>query len=262
MSYIGTDDFGLEVAKGNVAGHTAVNKFGQALDCDSGVPTDIWDGADGTTSTDLWVPPTTARSHNLASTSANDDGTGFPLSGLRSVRVYGLTSWGASEVTEDVTLNGTANVATSASFVIIYRMRGLTWGTSPSNEGIVTATAATDATVTAAIQTGNNQTLMAIYAVPNTQKLYITRMYATVQRQTAASVDISLLVNDSALVETSENLGWRVRQKLSASNDGPLDRYFNPPLQVDGSAFVKMQANSSANNTVVSGAFDGFLVDD
>ena len=42
-------DFGLEVALGNIPGYSKVNKFGQATDCDSGIPTDVWDGADGTT---------------------------------------------------------------------------------------------------------------------------------------------------------------------------------------------------------------------
>jgi hypothetical protein len=70
VSYYSSRDFALEVALGKVTGYAPINKFGFALDADSGVPTDIWDGADGTTSTDVWEPPTQARTHDIASTSA------------------------------------------------------------------------------------------------------------------------------------------------------------------------------------------------
>ena len=113
MTYLGTKDFSAEVALGNVSGWDHINKFGEALDADLSVDTDIWDGADGTTSTDVWVAPTTARTHDITSTSANDDGEGTPLTGARTVEVYGLTAWNTAEVSETVTLNGTANVATA-----------------------------------------------------------------------------------------------------------------------------------------------------
>ena len=102
MSFLGQRDFGLEVSLGNVPDYLGVFKFGQALDCDSGVPTDVWDGADGTTSTDLWVPPTTARLHDLVSSSASDDNAAGV--GMRQVQVFGLTSWSTEEVSEVVDL--------------------------------------------------------------------------------------------------------------------------------------------------------------
>jgi hypothetical protein len=159
MSFYGNTD-GLEVAKGNVPGHSQIFKFGKALDCDSGVPTDIWDGADGVTSTDIWVPPTVARVHNLASSSDADNGG--TATGMLTVRIFGLTDWDTAEVTEDVTLNGTANVATVNSYVIINGMRGLTFGSGETNAGIITATAVTDATITAAIQVGRGSSAMCI----------------------------------------------------------------------------------------------------
>lgn len=67
-------DFMLEVAAGNVPGNKSVNKFGRSTNVDNDVATDIWDRANATHDQDIWIAPTQARIHNIASTSANDDG--------------------------------------------------------------------------------------------------------------------------------------------------------------------------------------------
>ncbi len=48
----------LEIAKGNVPGHSTVNKFGRNTDIDTAAKEDIWDGGG------LWVAPTQARKHD------------------------------------------------------------------------------------------------------------------------------------------------------------------------------------------------------
>ena len=70
MSYFGSKEFYLEIAKGNIPGHSHVNKFGHNESIDTGtVPETVWDQGG------VWVPPTAARTHDIASTSANDTGT-------------------------------------------------------------------------------------------------------------------------------------------------------------------------------------------
>ena len=65
-----TLDYFFEVGRGNVPGHSFINQSGENPDIDtaSGFE-DVWDGG-GT-----YVAPTTARLHDIASTSANDAGT-------------------------------------------------------------------------------------------------------------------------------------------------------------------------------------------
>lgn len=58
----------LSLSRGLIPGTSHINKFGRNADIDIG-PEDIWDGGD------LWVPPTAARFHNIASSSGNDIGT-------------------------------------------------------------------------------------------------------------------------------------------------------------------------------------------
>ena len=176
----GIGDPMLGIPKGDFSGYTAVNKFGRSTDVDDGVNTDIWDVANANSYPSaaldqqaIWVPPTTARTHQIASTSANDDGD--PVgTGARTIQVYGLTGWGAAETSEVVTMNGTTDVATSSSYVIIHRMKVLTYGGSGPNVGSITATADTDDTITAMIAPGEGQTQMAIYGFPSTQTAYMT----------------------------------------------------------------------------------------
>lgn len=249
--------FALEAALGRIPGYGTLFKFGEALDCDSGVDTDIWDGADGVTSTDVWVPPTQARIHNITSTSIADDGA--PLgTGLRTLRVYGLTDWDTKEVNEDIIMDGTTPVATTNSYVIIHRMHGLTYGSGGANAGIITATAATDATITAAIQVGNNQTLMAIYGFPSTQKLCITQLTSAMLGTATASADMKFLIRSNA---DQSDSGFRIVTVYNIDNAGSWIQGFDPPEQLSGPMICKVQANSNTNNSIITSTFSGYLVD-
>lgn len=261
MSYYGDKDFSLEVALGRVSGYSKVSKFGEALDCDSGIDTDIWDGADGVTSTDIWVAPTQARTHTIVSTDIDDSDSGGvnPQStGMRTVRVYGLTAWNLDETSEDITLDGTTGVVTSNSYVIIHRMEGLTFGSTGSNEGIITATATTDATITAAIQVGEGQTLMAIYGVPSTQTIHIKQVFAGVQGIATVDVDAKLLVKENA---DQSDSGFITKEKYKFTDTDNLDRKYKIPKSFSGPCIVKLQCTSDTNNSAITSAFDAYVVD-
>jgi hypothetical protein len=256
-------DFGVEVSLGNVPGYTKINKFGLALDADSGIATDVWDGADGTTSTDVWVAPTQARVHAIVSTDIDDSDSGGvnPQStGMRTVRVYGLQTWSSAESSEDVTLDGTTAVNTSNSYVIIHRMKGLTFGSTGSNEGIIKATAAVDGTITAIIQAGQGQTQMAIYGIPDTQTMHIKGITADVPKAGGVSgvlIDAKLLVKENA---DQSDAGFINKEQFFFSDTLLLRRTYEIPKSVTGPAIVKIQVNTNKDNTDVSAAFDAYVV--
>ncbi len=249
--------FGLQVSLGNVAGYRKINKYGQALDCDSGVETDIWDGADGSTSTDEWVAPTQARVHNLTSASANDASAG---TGMRTCQVYGLTDWGSLETSEIVTLDGTNDVATVNEYLIIHRIKGLTFGSTGSNEGIITATAVTDATITAAIQVGEGQTQMAIYGVSSQETIHIAQLRVDALRDspTGVSANVYLMVKENA---DQSDSGFVHKEDFQCTDELPINRTYYPIYKsFSGPCIIKLQVVTDADNSMFTGSFDAFVV--
>jgi len=255
-----TKNYKVEVPAGNVTGVTSVNKFGRSTNVDSGIDTDIHDQANASDDIDIWVAPTQARTHQIASTSSDDDGS--PVgAGARTIRVFGLTDWDTAEVSEDITMNGTSNVATSNSYVIIHRMRVLTKGATSSNVGTITATADTDGTITAQIGAGNGQTLMAVYGIPSVQTGYMTNYWASFNKSGGGSgrVDVSLLSNPEPDSELTNFLVKNTQSILDKANS-QFQFNFNPYFKIPGPAIVKVQGNGSTNNLDVSAGFDIILV--
>jgi hypothetical protein len=255
-------DLNLEIAAGTYTGYSAVNKFGRAPSGGQTTATDVWDRANATPTQQIWVAPTQARVHAIVSTDDTDGKTGAPNSvGARTLRVYGLTSWDTAEVSEDITLDGTTAVNTTNSYVIIHRMKVLTKGGTAVNAGIISATAATDGTVTAAIIIGQGQTQMAIYGVPSTQTAYITGYYGSaIKAASACRGSVELFVNPEPDAELTKFLvkhtnGW------DTTGTSYIQHKFNPYFKVAGPAIIKVQTISSAADTDFSAGFDLILVD-
>ncbi len=242
----------LEIAKGNVQGHIPINKFGRNTDLDLSVTEDIWDGGG------IWVAPTQARKHDIASSDAGDASAGV---GMKTMEVYGLLDWDTAEVSEIISMNGVSNVPTVNEYVIIHRMIARTWGSSGPNIGVITATAQTDGTITAQINATQGQTQMAIYGIPSIQTAYITQIYGDVNKSggAAGGVDIDLCVNPRPDVELA---GFLTKHTFGVLTTGTsaLPIPFKPPKVFPGPAIIKMDGTAGANNMDVSAHFDLILV--
>ena len=181
--------------------------------------------------------------------------------GARVIRVYGLKTWDLSETYEDVPLNGTTAVNTANSYVIIHRMRVLRNGAIAGgpNKGLVTATAATDTTVTAAILAGNGSTLMAIYGISSLDRVWLDYVFATAEKSAASTtVKIVARVNQTPDVQLTN---FTVLRKIGLSIDG-TSAYIQEglKLEVQGPAILKISANSNAANIEVAAGWGGFKV--
>jgi len=179
---------------------------------------------------------------------------------MRTVKVYGLTSWGAKETSEMVTIgNNTTN-----SYVIIHRMRGVTWGTGGVNAGNITATAATDGTITAAILTGQNQTQMMIYGWSSLQKLQVKLFLAGIVRSGGGTIRAAgeiLYMSDPA-TNVIDNTAWTNKENFQlTAGENPWRHRYDPPKSFDGPGIIKIQVIASANDSVVIAAMDAYLVD-
>jgi len=252
-------DIMLAIPAGWLTGYFSLNKFGHSHSGIQTTPTDVWDRADATPTQQIWLAPTAARIHTIASTSIQDDTGG---TGANSVIVFYLADWDTAETSETVTGDLNAGIAMNNAAVIIHRMRVVPQASSTiSNAGTITATAASDATVTAQINIGEGQTQMAIYGIPSTQTLYLTQWYAsTLKAQgTAASISCMIVVNPNPNIQT---LTYLIKQTRGLQSTGASEGTWTwkPYFKITGPAIIKVQGEASSADLEASAGFDGMLV--
>lgn len=261
-------DFLLEVAKGNVPGHYAVNKFGSSSNVDT-TPTDIWDHATQNT----WLPPTAARVHEIVSTSDADSDTGGTVAqgaGARTIRIWGLQDWDTAETSEDIIMDGTATGANSVdtvnSYVIIHRMKVLTTGSVGlfSNVGIISAIATTDGTTTAQIFTGKGQTQMAILGVPSTQSFFMYGLHGSIAKDSPGVTPKAGAIVFSTVDVENNPFTYLFKHTWTLQGDGLTSSTvpFSPPKNAfDGPCIIKVAMVADTNDSLADASFDGVLVD-
>lgn len=260
--------YSQQITMGDVAGVGYIDKYGRNTEIDNGVSADVWDGGKTTGalpagSSLIWVAPTAAAIHNITSTSADDDGS--PVGdGARTIRIWGLQSWSSKETNEIVTMDGTSDVPTANSYVIIHRMRVLTKGSLGPNVGTITATATAPSatTITARMEVGKGQTQMSILGIPSIQTAYMECFYASINKASGVTGigDISLMFNPEP---DAELLGFLTKHTFGLSI-GATSAYrhdFCFPKKFEGPGIIKMQVASSTNDLDVSAGFDVAIVD-
>jgi len=255
-----TTDPRMDIAEGKTLGKSDVSKFGRNSDCDQAASTtavpvgrDIWDG--GIAGATAWVPPTTARLHAIISSNDEDGGAGGDTGAL-TMRVFGLDSAYALQQ-EDVALNGTTTGNTAKSYTMIYRMECLTFGSAGRNLGAITATAATDGTVTAKITADMSQTLMAIYQIPAGYVGKVTAWRGDILKAGGAAKFANF-----HLMSKKFGGGWRVRDSASAASDGDnsFGHCYTSYKSLEAKEYVKAVANPSADAQDCGSGFDITLI--
>ncbi len=250
--------FPTAISVGEFTAYTFINKFGRNPDCDAAasatavvIGRDIWDN--GIAGATMWVPPTEARIHALVSTD-DEDGGGVGPTGALTIRIFGLDADYLLQQ-EDLTLDGDQAINTVKAYTMIHRMYVLTAGTDGRNVGKITATAATDGTVTAAITIDNNQTAMAIYQIPADKTGYLFCFYASLQRRSQATkyVDAMLMLKEFGGV-------WRLHDTFAmASSANHTEHSYTHPFVVPAKAYLKVVADPSADAQDISAGFDLML---
>jgi hypothetical protein len=152
------EPFELQVARGQIAGHTAVEIFGYSAAIANTAQGPMWEGQ--TQSGGLYAYPSSAAPLVLVSTSTSD-------TSALSVQINGLDA-NYAPITETIALNGTTNVTTTQSFLRINSMVT----TNGANVGVITAKISS--TTYAQINAGIGQTQMSIYTVPAGYTFYMS----------------------------------------------------------------------------------------
>lgn len=234
-----------EIALGSVAGKSFMLKFGRNPDVGATAET-IWDVGDAYS----YLAAATAL--KVSSSSAADTSAG---TGARTVRLYGLGG-DYAEITEDVTLSGQTAATTTAEFLRVYRMVVLTAGSGGKNAGVIyagtgTVASGVPANKYAAISTGNNQTLMAVYTVPAGKTATLRRYYASAGEGKDATV--KLFVRPFGGV-------FQLKHQLELYQNN-FDFPFPDPLVIEEKSDIEIMATSSAVTVPISAGFDLLLTD-
>ena len=240
MSYF-QGEFLLKVAKGEVPGHSIVNKFGQNDSLNSSTYEDIWDGggvyvypADGI------APITHLIAHNAADT--------------EPIEVQGLDING-DLVVQTKTITGLTSVALDTPLWRVFRLKNV--GTSDLIDNVC-AIDSGDTQDYACINNGNNQTLMALYTIPNGKTGYLyqgTNNLSGVTRAVAASGKLSMRAYGSI---------FQLKKTFGVNSEGSSFISIQSPLlgKIPTKTDIKVSALGSATGVSINTTFDILLIDD
>jgi len=156
------EPFDLQVARGQVDGHTAINIFGFSTAVGSTALGPVWEGL--TVSGGAYAYPSSAAALVLVSDSASD-------TSALSVQIQGLDA-SYAPITETIAMNGTTNVTTTNTFLRINLM------TTTNGVNVGNITAKISSTTYAKINAGIGQTQMSIYTVPKGYTFYLSYIQA------------------------------------------------------------------------------------
>lgn len=185
---------------------------------------------------------------NITASGATLTDTG---TGARVVKVTGVDA-NYAEITENVALNGTTVAATLKSYLRINDFEVIDAGSGGKNAGTVTATAVTDATISAQIKIGTNKARQAIYTVPADRDLMLNSITLGVGKTTVTTIEGDLLVRPFGEVFKSE---YTINASTLGSNE--TIKKFNPPLFIAAKSDVKLQTTVLVDASSIYGGFEG-----
>ncbi len=240
-------DFMLEVAKGTVPGTSEFNKFGRNPGVDSGSTEEIWDGSAA------YVFPATALMTSISQTTDQ-----VAMRGA-TIKVTGLdASWNL--VTQDAVLgNPTTTVVTLATALLrCFRMEVQANVVGDADIRVHNAGETQDYAI---ISAGNNQTLMAIFTVPNGVTAYAPCFYASVNPGGGAPTTLNVRLwardNDAGFAKKLVHI-----MGISGDVDayGHIQHVFGPYKKFTQKTDLFITAETTGATVDISAGFDLILV--
>lgn len=237
----------LHIPAGDIAGHTTVNKFGANLNIPVGSEVEVWDEGE------VYYFPTTTEITNIYQVADQVAMRG------ETIEVQGLdTNWDLTvqNVNLDIT-NTTTTVVLPTPLLRVFRMKALSAVSTNSTIKIINDAATR---VFAAMQAGNNQTLMALYTVPNGKTAYMTSYYYDYVKEAARdpdSVEFSLWGADRVAGYT-----FQLKHKVGLPKGGAGQQHeFRPYYKFTQKTDILMRAKSYAFIAHVHAGFDLIVID-
>ena len=253
MSYFPHRDFLIEVAKGNVGGHSLVHKFGR----NDAVPNGSWAWVNllGFTNWPLSAA-TTVRIKAGGHTSDTSGGAG-----AREVTVQGIDS-NLVELSEAIATNGaSASTATTAQFWRVHRAWVSSYGTyNGANFGNIDIENSAGGTDLIRIATAEGQTQYAAFSIPTATTGYLLSVHAHVDAGKTADLRVMTRadLNDTTAPVASRRLKLYFDGVLGPLVYKPCAPEFSLPALSD----IWVEANGDGAGTEVSADFELLLVAD
>lgn len=249
---------GLSIAKGAVVGTTFIHKFGAALDFDVGDGfVSIWDGAEDNTAWEN-MTYTYSTSADIDTISSDDNGD------TQDLEIQGLDT-NYDLVTQTITLTGQTPASLTTNLIRVFRLKNVN---STDNAGHVFCYVGTDGAtngvpdtaddVRAVIHPGNNQTLMAIFTIPNGKTGYMRDWYAsTAGAKRDSQHSIKLLARPFGQVFQLKHLS-----NISVTGTSYIQHKYDDPEVFSAKTDIEMRADTDQDIAGVAAGFDIVLVDD
>ena len=243
------EPYELQVSKGQVVGASSLYKFARNPDINSTEET-IWEHGGN------YVFPTSAAVRYVSSSDANDTNGG---TGANKVRVFGLDA-NYALIEEEVELAGQTQVATSLSYLRIYRAYVTLAGSGGTAAGTVYVA---DSGASAGVPTGNvyanlgtsNQTLLGVYTVPAGKTLYVDDVNFTAAiSQANANATIKFNIRD---------FGSNVFRTIVITElqSGTYIDKFEYPQPIYEKTDIEVRAVATSSNNPITVSWQGVLID-
>lgn len=246
------EPFELQVARGQIAGHSSFFRFGYA----NAIGTTPQTLTSCVTAGNTYVYPTSATVMKVSSSSANDTAAG---TGVRTMLVVGLDS-SYNQISETVTLNGQTAVNTTNSYLRILYTEILTVGSGAAQAGTIyvgtgTVTAGVPATIYWQSDTTYNNWSFAGYTVPAGYTAYVTSYTITTQSG-AANLNVS-----AALVEREYTTGVaEIQSTMRLVAGGTFDRHFDFAYVIEEKNDFELRAWAPSGTVNVTGEVQFVLI--
>jgi len=237
--------FLIEVAKGNVPGHSVVHIRGFNSDIDLAATETLWEAGG------IRVVPLVAGVATVVSTAAGDTVAG---TGARTIKLHGLENTTFVDVTETLTLNGLVPVVGAVLFERINYGTVETAGATGSNEGMLTCTVG--GLTQFGMSANENITQSAAYTIPAAKTGYLLSLTFGVSGAANATGHGRLMVRSFGGL-------WQLEDHfLSDVSGSGVERQYTLPLSFGEKTDIRIDASVDINNTLAVGSMVILLVDD
>ena len=236
ISQVGTSEpFELQVARGQIPGHSTLHKFGAVPAMSINTTGTVWDIND---TLYPWSAFATAGTLTVDRASASDAG--------KIITIIGLDA-NYNEISENVTLTNATGNPTSNSFIRVYR--AYMYNGSAANVGNIDIKKG--ATTVARITAGKSQTLMGVYTVPAGYTAYLSQGVMSVQAGADATGNF--------FVRYGGQTAFRIAHTFEVAS-AEYFYAFHVPFALPEKSDVDIRASVRSNNARITAAFDAILI--